>query len=844
MVSLRERKARASYSNVADGLADLSSEEEQAGASVQASGSKDGSTNSADEGENGEDTSFSSGASSEFRPDSPSNKKGKGKAKEEAEGSASDGPASDQDEDLEIDDAVEEEGLDETDIDPSLREPSDIPNPKPRAPKPINSIKGKRPPPNRPAASLAAHPIHGQSEIGLLSLQHRALIQASTVSMTKPNTIPKSQFDTDRHNARERDQSKAHGPSIFPSGHQIPFQTRLTSDPNHGWEKSDIEWIDQSGPNVQRNENRRNEDWGRHPFLTFSAPWEEWKGEQWYPELSIGNEDEIAEKDRGNRENWLLRDEVRLGLDDIGRWTKNELVFLNETEAEESYLPTPIYRNGESHITCHMGPHDQQSKHTFSIFESKPLAETNSMTSHEGHTFFAGGPIWGMDWCPYPESKMKEFGFEQYLAVSTLPHLDTRPHMAEKWPKSSKGSIQIWSLGSSASDDIQMDSSAYQSQMNCEMVLCISGGPAMSLKWMPLGAWDDVSQANIKIPKLGILAAVQLDGSVSFYAVPHPRFVGRDHGHPVYLNMDKALLRLETPDAMAMCIDWMTGSKIAVGLSTGHLLVWDVYDALRIGNSEELFPSLYTSAAASAIRSLSIGRIPPSEKHLGGEPIYVLTGAYDGSTILLDLRDPNNPIELNKARIPCMAVKWLSQVAAPVICDIDYVITMIKLRGMNVGRSHIISSHRGQVWDIASSDYHTMLISAGSDGALTLSNFNLGFYRKRKAPLALQRLYEIDYSEIRDEYRLLDDFSPETLGLENATSRRPPNIAKRATNDPPSHLVKTAAWRPEVGIHKVVWNDVCGLGRAGWVASGGASGLGRIEWIEGRWRHGKAPPRT
>lgn len=29
------------------------------------------------------------------------------------------------------------------------------------------------------------------------------------------------------------------------------------------------------------------------------------------------------------------------------------------------------------------------------------------------------------------------------------------------------------------------------------------------------------------VPKLGILAAVQLDGSVSLYSVPHPRAVGR-----------------------------------------------------------------------------------------------------------------------------------------------------------------------------------------------------------------------------------------------------------------------------------------------------------------------------
>lgn len=40
-----------------------------------------------------------------------------------------------------------------------------------------------------------------------------------------------------------------------------------------------------------------------------------------------------------------------------------------------------------------------------------------------------------------------------------------------------------------------------------------------------------------KIPKLGIIAAVQLDGSVSFYPVPHPKFLVSEQsipGQPVY----------------------------------------------------------------------------------------------------------------------------------------------------------------------------------------------------------------------------------------------------------------------------------------------------------------------
>lgn len=72
------------------------------------------------------------------------------------------------------------------------------------------------------------------------------------------------------------------------------------------------------------------------------------------------------------------------------------------------------------------------------------------------------------------------------------------------------------------------------------MVLCVKGGSGMQCKWMPMGAWDDVcfflqemliklmmqcDPENVdkrKLPKLGILAVLQIDGSVSFYNVPHP----------------------------------------------------------------------------------------------------------------------------------------------------------------------------------------------------------------------------------------------------------------------------------------------------------------------------------
>ena len=68
---------------------------------------------------------------------------------------------------------------------------------------------------------------------------------------------------------------------------------------------------------------------------------------------------------------------------------------------------------------------------------------------------------------------------------------------------------------------------------------------------------------------LGVLAAAQLDGSVCVYAVPKP---GPER---VYINA-APMLRIEVDDATAMCLDWISGGRLAVGLSNGELdkCVW------------------------------------------------------------------------------------------------------------------------------------------------------------------------------------------------------------------------------------------------------------------------------
>lgn len=71
--------------------------------------------------------------------------------------------------------------------------------------------------------------------------------------------------------------------------------------------------------------------------------------------------------------------------------------------------------------------------------------------------------------------------------------------MFDKCPPETKGSIQIWSLlppkqsePAEEEQDVAMEGEN-SGGMACELVLCIQGGNAMQIRWMPLGVWDEVS---------------------------------------------------------------------------------------------------------------------------------------------------------------------------------------------------------------------------------------------------------------------------------------------------------------------------------------------------------------
>ena len=133
-----------------------------------------------------------------------------------------------------------------------------------------------------------------------------------------------------------------------------------------------------------------------------------------------------------------------------------------------------------------------------------------------------------------------------------------------------------------------------------------------------------------------------------------------------------------------------------------------------------------------------------------------------------------------------------------------------------------------------------MAASGAADGSVLVANFNAGWHKRKGAPIIYHRRFEIDYDVESGEYRMLDRFQVENVTATDAADR---GIKKKAGGTANPALMKSVGWPPQCAIHKVAWNSANGLESAGWLASGTASGLVRVEWVAGRFQGDTAPER-
>jgi transcription factor C subunit 6 len=310
MVLLRERRARPSYSNIPEGLEDLSGSDEVVGADGgeggEASGSGSASCSESD-GDAGSDNaqqqgSLSSGNSSEFNPEEDEEerpKRGRPKGSRDARP-----PSRSFDDDGDMD-----EGVSEEESEPGEEPEGDVVPLEPAASK---NVKGRISVLPRQQASA---PIYLQSEVNLIPPAYRQLIKESAGTLAKLPISRPSPVASDHKYRSLRSE-------VFPAGASTPWITRLTKEPRG--RKTALKVENDGGDKGKR----RQQEFIVNRRITLETPWQAWQGEGWWPEMhdTTGQSAPGQSTLRG----WRMREEVRIGLDQVARAKMEELEIISE----------------------------------------------------------------------------------------------------------------------------------------------------------------------------------------------------------------------------------------------------------------------------------------------------------------------------------------------------------------------------------------------------------------------------------------------------------------------------------------------------------------------------------
>ncbi|KAG8804442.1 hypothetical protein FRC17_005971, partial [Serendipita sp. 399] len=117
-------------------------------------------------------------------------------------------------------------------------------------------------------------------------------------------------------------------------------------------------------------------------------------------------------------------------------------------------------------------------------------------------------------------------------------------------------------------------------------------------------------------------------------------------------------------------------------------------------------------------------------------------------------------------------------------------------------------------------------------------------------PFLNHKIFQLDYSPISGQYRMLDQFFPQENGnngilvYKESAPRKVDGRRDAATTGEKfeqGRLEPSGLWHPNVGVTTVAWNSGCGLGSAPFLACGTVSGLIRVDYLEGMWTKGAIP---
>ncbi|EPB83806.1 hypothetical protein HMPREF1544_09439 [Mucor circinelloides 1006PhL] len=382
------------------------------------------------------------------------------------------------------------------------------------------------------------------------------------------------------------------------------------------------------------------------------------------------------------------------------------------------------------------------------------------------HIINAGGSIWGLDFVPKPSSSNSS---DQYLAIGGY-NTTTEHHLL--WEEADMdnrlNAIQIWKCKSLISKFTPV----------LDMCILHDYGVVVDFKWCPFSVYDT--------KKLGILAVMFSNGIIRLFVVPHPQNMRKkgksSQRDTVYIKAKQARLELKLPNPKSnsiLCFAWGGYRKLACGTRSGCIVIWDVLESLLQKNG--IISVNIPNASMLGIRCIAW-------RSLFDEAI-LLSSDTDGNVILHDLNDPCFPHKIFRVRCKIPTFVCVGQELDQVFCTQRMMVCM--------------------VWQCAVNPHHGIMASAGSNGTAIVKPFAHDdiIYTQSHRP-AECTLYELIFDDASKTFKYLDGFLPKIT--------------------PADRDYLAILQNPNIALHKIAWNP--NKNACGWVASGGAAGLCRLEY--------------
>ncbi|KAM5126303.1 general transcription factor 3C polypeptide 2 [Mantella aurantiaca] len=385
---------------------------------------------------------------------------------------------------------------------------------------------------------------------------------------------------------------------------------------------------------------------------------------------------------------------------------KDSWHFLSCRDAE-SYLP--VQPSSPSFSITREGMKEEAEPCVLSRFQSVP-----PHPERWDSTFFAGGPVWSMEWCPSPAGS----GAAQCLAVYCHRGMDDRHslHVTHSRP----ALLQIWNLGAM---DVE---SGCESPASLSYGLAVDEGCIWDMKFCPSGGWElpSTPRKGSQMARLGLVAAAFSSGHVEIFSLPHLASLQdhrksqvKDTPELIICKVDSVVrlyngsIKACKPGDSGQCfsVAWLPSKPhqyLAAGFYDGTVSIWDLYtksvlQKVRQGHVIKQYPFLSFSAHNHAVRCIEWCK---------AESNFIVTCGADRNLKFWDLRRLAAPINDFK-RFQSTEVTWLLPYCGVVVAQDNC------FAGYGLGGLHYVDSgfmgykpyfaapRRGTVWSVSGSDW-------------------------------------------------------------------------------------------------------------------------------------------